>query len=226
MAKSAWFYIGLVALCLVPQAAFADISFVAVQQVNDDWDFGLYTNTGDGKPEASGDANIVSGLEMYWELTYDGSGMLTYSWGTSADTLGAGIDYNLGPIDFDYLYVAALSKPNNKPTAAVQDLVLQTDAGILKAETLESGWGNNNSHQFAFNDLAIFGSFTLSGSTTFTWNGKGSNSNNLAVVITGGNSSPVVDEPMSAALLLIGVAALGLRSIRKKRAGELVPVAG
>lgn len=212
--------------CFVAQFSRADISFLALQQVDDDWDFGLYTVADDLKPEASGDADIVSGLALYWELSYDATGMLTYSWGSSADALDSSIDYDLGLVDINYLYVGAHTKPNSKPTAIVQDLVLQTDAGILKAETLESGWGNNNAHLFAFNNPMAFGSFTLSGSTTFTWNGKGSNSDDLAVLITGGNSSPVVDEPTSAAILLTGIAGLALRALRKRRQIATIPAVG
>lgn len=225
MAKYARYFLACVVLCFGIQVVSADISFLAVQQVDDDWDFGLYAIADDLEPEVSGDASIISGLAMFWELSFDGTGMLTYSWGSSANALDSSIEYALGSEEIDYLYVAAYTKPNSKPTVAVQDLVLQTDAGILQAETIESGWGNNNSHIFAFNDLATFGTFSLSGSTTFTWNGKGSNSNDLAVIITGGNSSPVVDEPMSAAILLIGVAALGIRSLRKRVGAPPVPVA-
>lgn len=225
MKRFARCFVILIFLWFIAPLAGADVSFLALQQVGDDWDFGLYTEADDLKPGASGDANIVSGLALFWELSYDGSSMLTYSWGSSADSLDSSIDYYLGPIDFDYLYVGAHTKLNSKPTAIVQDLVLQTDAGILEAETLESGWGNNNSHLFTYNNPITFGSFTLSGFTTFTWNGKGSNSDDLAVIISGGNSSPVVDEPMSAAILLIGMAGLALRTMRRRGQKVSVPAA-
>lgn len=200
--------------------ALADVSFTAIERPGIDqgaWDFGVFDGAADTTPVASGNASVTSGTAMFWQLAYNGSGLMTYSWGSAANALTNSIQYNVGPDSLDYVTVATQTKPNSKPTATVSNLVFQTDRGILNGTNLQSGDGNTNQFTFAYNGPQTFNAFTLTGSTTFTWNGNGSNPDYLAVVITGGAASPVVAEPASYAIMLIGLATLAMRARRRVR---------
>ncbi|NUM52928.1 MAG: hypothetical protein HUU46_04720 [Candidatus Hydrogenedentes bacterium] len=216
--------LGLIALLLAcgTPLAMAETHFTAAEYAATwgSWDtgsFALFDGAYDFSPDASGNADVSSGAAMYWELVYDGAGLLTYSWGESSSDLDDSIQFDIGTVSFDYLSVATVTKGNGKPSAVVSNLILETDMGVLNGPDLSSNSPDASSYMFNFGEVQSFGAFTLSGETTFTWKGKGSNASALAVIVTGGMDSPVVPEPMSISMLLAGLAALTVRSVYARR---------
>ncbi|MCC6794103.1 MAG: hypothetical protein IT366_03215 [Candidatus Hydrogenedentes bacterium] len=195
------------------------VDFTAVELGGDlaggSWNFGLYDGGVDWKPDASGQEPVTSGVEMYWQLAFDGAGALIYSWGAAPGTYSESISINLGPEDFNYLTVSALEIGNNKQNASIDDLVLKTDLGVLNGSDIDSS-ANSNAYTFMYDNVQSFGSFTLSGSTMFDWTPTKYDTSYMGVVITGGNMSAVVPEPQSALLVAAGLILLAARAVTKQ----------
>lgn len=217
-----------VLVCMAPSAArAATVDFTAVEEAGHwrhDWNWALFSGEFSGTPDASQSATPSSGIQNYWSLVYDGSNALTYSWGTAPGSYTNSIAIALGPEDFDYLTISTNQYGNRRQTVSVENLVLKTDLGILKGDSLFGDASGDNSYTFSYADPAVFGAFTLTGTTTFTWQNN-YNANHLAVLISGGNSSPVVPEPMSASILFMGLAMFIAKAARgRSHARKLTPM--
>jgi len=208
----------LMAIAIPCALGATTVDFTAVELGGDlaggNWNFGLYDGGVDWKPDASGHESVASGVEMYWELAFDGAGALVYSWGAAPGTYTESIKIDLGPEDFNYLTVSTLEIGNTKQNASVDDMILQTDLGILKGTDIDSS-ADPNSYTFMYDNVQTFGSFTLSGSTMFEWTPTKYDTSYMGVVITGGNVSAVVPEPQSALLVAAGLLMLVGRAAKK-----------